>query len=332
MKQYRLLILTDHTNHSKENSLYAIADKMREHPYCKQLDIATRGIVENNSFFNEEQSDYLYVKTIKEPFVFDANGASYLRDFKKEFIDKYDLIFLRMPPPLSRSFVQFLTKTFSKQFIINNPLGIYETGTKEFLTNFSEICPPLKICKSINDIIELKKHFPIVLKPFREYAGKGIVRIDGDKVWEGNEVTTFEHFIEKKKDDKFEYLGVKFLKNVSQGDKRIVVVDGKIMGASLRLPVENSWLCNAAMGGSSNKTEITRAERNIVKTINSTLSEMGIVMYGVDTLVSDNGERVLSEINATSIGGLPQIEKLTNKPVVAEAANLIWEYFIKNKK
>jgi len=59
MKQYRLLILTDHTNHSKENSLYAIADKMREHPYCKQLDIATRGIVENNSFFNEEQSDYL---------------------------------------------------------------------------------------------------------------------------------------------------------------------------------------------------------------------------------------------------------------------------------
>ena len=48
--------------------------------------------------------------------------------------------------------------------------------------------------------------------------------------------------------------------------------------------------------------------------------------------MGDNGERVLSEINATSIGGLAQIEKLTNKPVVAEVASLIWDYFVKNKK
>jgi len=54
-------------------------------------------------------------------------------------------------------------------------------------------------------------------------------------------------------------------------------------------------------------------------------------MYGVDTLVNDEGKRVLSEINTTSIGGLPQIEAMTGQPVVEKAAGLIWDYFLKYK-
>ena len=51
-------------------------------------------------------------------------------------------------------------------------------------------------------------------------------------------------------------------------------------------------------------------------------------MYGVDTLVGDDGKRVLSEINTTSIGGLPQIAKMEGKLLVKQATNLIWEYII----
>jgi len=174
--------------------------------------------------------------------------------------------------------------------------------------------------------------FPIVLKPFREYGGNGIVRIDGDKVMEGSQETILEDFLIKYRKNPIPYLGVKFLKNVSKGDKRIVVVDGQIMGASLRLPAKDSWICNVAMGGSSNHTEVDEAEIQIVKRLHPTLSRLGVVMYGVDTLMGDNGKRVLSEINTTSIGGLPQIAKLRGEPLVEKAAGLIWNYIVTKKK
>ncbi len=88
----------------------------------------------------------------------------------------------------------------------------------------------------------------------------------------------------------------------------------------------DSWLCNVAMGGSSNIAEVDVDEQKIIRVIDPVLSKMGIVMYGVDTLVGDDGKRVLSEINTTSIGGLPQIARLMKKPLVKEATDLIWNY------
>ena len=104
------------------------------------------------------------------------------------------------------------------------------------------------------------------------------------------------------------------------------------MGASLRLPAKESWLCNVAMGGTSNFSEADEDELEIVRRVNPILSKMGIVMYGLDTLVDDDGKRVLSEINTTSIGGLPQIAKMTQQPLVEKAIDLIWAYFLTNKE
>jgi len=143
---------------------------------------------------------------------------------------------------------------------------------------------------------------------------------------------SFEEFAASYVENPIDYLAVKFLENVKQGDKRIVVVNGEILGASLRLPAENSWLCNVAMGGSSNMAEVESEEEEIIRLINPTLSDMGIVMYGVDTLVGDDGKRVLSEINTTSIGGLPQIAAMRNEPLVERAIDLIWEYYNEKKK
>ena len=55
-------------------------------------------------------------------------------------------------------------------------------------------------------------------------------------------------------------------------------------------------------------------------------------MYGIDTLVNDEGKRVLSEINTTSIGGLQSIAKLKGKPVLDETSNLLWNYIDKKKR
>jgi len=84
------------------------------------------------------------------------------------------------------------------------------------------------------------------------------------------------------------------------------------------------------LGGTSNAAEIEPEEEEIVKLVDPVLSKLGIVMYGVDTLVGDDGKRVLSEINTTSIGGLPQIAAMRNEPLLEKAIELILKYC--NKK
>lgn len=333
MKQFKLLILTDHSGHSKENSLYALAKEMAAHQYSFKVDVASRAIKENDGFFLEQNKDLeqIIVTNVDDNFSFSEGGSYFLTHSEKANLSDYDLIWLRMPPPLTPSFLNFLEDRFTNKMIVNSPKGIYETGSKAFLVNFAEYCPPMKICKSVEDIIEFKEKFPIVLKPFQEYGGKGIVKIKGNRVWEGNKEMSFHQFLEKIARNSIEYLAVKFLKNVSKGDKRIIVVNGEILGASLRLPPKDSWICNVSMGGESHHTEVDEEEIRMIKAINPILSERGVVMYGVDTLVGDDGKRVLSEINTTSIGGLPQMARFTGKPLVKEATDLIWNYYMDKK-
>ncbi len=332
MKKLKLLVLTDHSNHSAENSLYTLVQFMRLHPNCEQVDVATRGNELNGFFFIKFIPKNIFVTKVDRHFAFSSNGDAFKTNLRRSFLKDYDAVWLRMPPPLSSDFLAFLTQAFPNQLIINNPTGIYETGSKAFLLNFKDSCPPMSICTTIESIRDFKKQFPIVLKPYRDYGGKGIIRIDGDTVWDGGVKMTFKAFTNQYKEKSIPYLGVKFLKNVGQGDKRIVVVDGQIMGASLRLPAKGSWICNVAQGGTSNMAKVSEEEETIIQKINPILSKMGIVMYGVDTLVDDNGKRVLSEINTTSIGGLPQIARMEGKPLVKQATDLIWDYIIKKIK
>jgi len=331
MERLKILVLTDHSGHSRENSIYAMIPSLLKHPQVESIDIATRGEVLNNFFFERQIPKSLFVSKATENFAFTPKGDAFKKNLRREFLTEYDAVWLRLPPPLKPEFLFFLKTVFDRKVIVNDPFGIYETGSKEFLTKFEDLCPPIKICKSIEDIIGFKNQFPIVLKPFREYGGRGLVRIDGDRAWEGSEETNFSDFIEKNRNEEIEYLGVKFLKNVSEGDKRIVVVNGEIIGSSLRIPAEGSWLCNVSQGGRSVLTEVDDREREIVERVNPILSNLGIVMYGVDTLVGDDGQRILSELNTTSIGGVPQMARQSGLPLVEKTVNRIMDFIIEKK-
>jgi len=328
MEKLKLLVLTDHSNHSAENSLYAMLQSMQLHPNCGQIDIATRANPLNDFFFKNLIVKGLFVSQVDEDFAFSPEGKSFQKLVRRENINNYDAVWLRLPPPLSKPFLIFLKHKFPHHIFINDPDGIYHSGSKEFLLNFPEVCPPMELCKSIEDILAFANQFPIVLKPLRAYGGKGIVKTDGDQVWEGKNKIELKSFFDKIRNSEIEFLAVKFLKNVGNGDKRIVVVNGKIIGASLRLPAKDSWLCNVAMGGSSVAAKADEDEIKIIDRINPLLSKLGIVMYGVDTLLNDDGKRVLSEINTTSIGGVPQMEKQQGQPLVKATTDQIWKYIV----
>ena len=126
-------------------------------------------------------------------------------------------------------------------------------------------------------------------------------------------------------------LAMDYLPNVSQGDKRTIVVNKKIIGSALRMPPPESWICNIAQGGHALISAADENELRIEQEITPLLYDKGVIMYGFDTLVNDEGKRVLSEINTLSIGGLGPIEELSGLPVLKTVSSLLCEY-IEEKK
>ena len=288
--------------------------------------MVTRSHPANADFFEKCQPGPLQASRVAQDFMFYPDGQDLYKELRPVVLTDYDVVWLRLPPPFPEDLATMLLANYPQQLFINDPKGILHTGSKDFMLDFPEVCPPMQLCQSLEDIIQFKAHFAIVLKPLRAYGGQGVVRIDGDQVSSEGKDLSFAQFVRQYQAAPQPYLGVKFLKNVSLGDKRIIVIDGHIMGAALRVPAPGSWLCNVAQGGYSNVAEVDADEKAIIAVLQPALAQMGVVMYGVDTLVGDDHKRVLSEINTTSIGGLPQIAQQNGQPLVEQAVELLWQY------
>ncbi len=328
MKAYRILCLTDHSGHSQENSVYAILSELFVHQRCKEVIVASRGDEANTSFFKHYNFDEIRGTIVSSSFGYDKDGKSYYENSKVYKTADFDIVLMRLPRPMSDDFLLGLKDKFKTKIFINDPFGMISCSSKAFLLNFPELCPPIKLCHSIEDITAFTSQYDTVLKPLRDYGGRGLLKITGQIVHDGTSYHATDRYLSsiEKNIEKDGYIAMKYLENVGQGDKRLIVVGGEIMAASLRLPPDNSWLCNVALGGTSVPAEATEKEKHIVKTINPLLEDNGILIYGVDTLVGDDNTRVLSEINTLSIGGFPQSEKQTGRPIIKETLNKLIEY------
>lgn len=328
-KKYRVLVLTDHRGHSAENSIYALLRAMVQSERCASVDIASRGMAENDAFFYDlDATGGLMGAPVRADFAYDDQAYYYTRGLGPLVLTDYDFVFLRLPRPLSDAFLHWLPSVFSTQAMVNHPEGILATSTKAFLLNFPQLCPAMKLCHTLDDVLEFAAQTDLVLKPLQEYGGKGLLKIQNKQVDDGDNIYDLAAYAPQLTAllAEGDLLAMKFLKNVSQGDKRIIVVDGEIMASSLRLPAEDSWLCNVARGGTSVPTDVTPEEIDIIQTINPRLRKEGVLIYGADTLVDDNGKRVLSEVNTLSIGGFPQAEIQTGRPIVSLTIHKLFEY------
>ncbi len=328
MKKYKVLVLTDHTRHSKENSLYAILQEMILAEECDYVDVGSRGLNVNDDFFVHEKFSAIYVSRVTDQFRYDESGQSYQQEITKVNPEDYDMIILRLPRPVTDGFLVNLKSQLSNAIFINDPIGIVKCSTKAYLMNFAECCPPMKMCNSIEDVIDFSATYDLVLKPLREYGGKGLLKIvDGianDGVTDYDKMEYLLSIEDQIKSDG--YLAMQYQRNVINGDKRLLVVDGEILGASLRLPPPDSWLCNVALGGTSIGSLPTDREREIVNIVYPKLKANGILICGFDTLENDEGVRVLSEINALSIGGFPQAQRQMKKPIIKQTIDKIFNY------
>lgn len=329
--KYRILILTDHSIHSPVESIYSIARGLFQHEQCAHVHAVTRASEGSLEFFQNPRDIPLQAVAVSDSFQYSPSGRTWNQNTFQVSPQDYDVYFLRLPRSNSMHFFEKIGDLISPQKIINQPIGIIETGSKEYLLEVSQLCPPIRLCRSLEDIKQFAARFPIVVKPLNNSGGKGIIRIEGSHVWNGMEECSFPEILPLLEEGlQGGYLAMKYLKNVTQGDKRVIVVNGEIVAAALRIPAADSWLCNVSQGASSNSAEVAPEEIEMAEVLSPRLLKKGVVLYGFDTLTDDTGKRVLSEINTSCVNGIFPADLHSGKPVVKRTVQLFWEYILTN--
>ncbi len=321
-----MLVVTDHSTHTDTNSVYQLSRALLHDPRCGTVWVCSKGNQQNAAFFEGLPDADIYAPKVTEQFAFDASGSYFHHADTPLERERIDAILVRMPQPVDAAFLFSLENIVPPHQIINSPGGIVETATKAFLMEVSHLCPEPLICHTMQQALELSQQKEIVLKPMLSYGGRGIVRLSTEYCWNENERMPLDQLSSFLSDRHFPMLAMKFLKNVTQGDKRTIVANRQILGSALRLPAPGSWMCNVAQGGSAVLAEADEDELIIQEILTPILYRKGVVIFGFDTLVDDDGRRVLSEINTLSIGGLMPLQEMSGRPVLKRTAELLWNY------
>ena len=332
MKKHRVLALVDHSRHQKAESIYALLQQMKLHPACGEIHVASRGVSINEPFFWEQKGTSLQAIPVDDQFHFDPTGTLFQKDTFEIDVRTYDAVLLRMRKPNPYAFFHYLESLLSHTCLINRPSGILTCGPKSYLVNFPDLCPPSKLCFTVEEAMTFAQEIgDIVLKPQFEAGGKGLIRIMGDKVMVEREKMTLAQFLPQLQEAIGEgYLAMEFLRHNDQGDKRVLVSNGAIVGAVLRIPAKGNWLCNMSQGAQAVAAEVDEDEEAMAARLIPALKAEGVVLFGYDTLMGNHGKRVLSEINASNSQGFYPAELLSGKPVTSMAAAGLWEWIIEN--
>lgn len=334
MKNINLLIITNHNSHSKNDSIYHLTQELNKQKNTN-IYILSKGHVENDICFLSKDSEDIYTKQIDKKFNFDNRDVWFNSDFGYMKTLEFDVILIRIDRPIKNNELLNLEFIFKNKLIINSPSGINLTRSKKFLIDyFPNLCTNMTLCKNIDDVKRVFKRIPLVLKPLDDGKGNGLIKITRN-YFEYNQIKLSlkegfdylkEIFLEENS-----LLAMEYYDNITKtGDKRILIINGEIIGAFLRIPKADSWIANLDKGGIIQNVSISIEEEEIAKVLTPKLKKFGIIIYGFDTIENNNGKRTLSEINTLNVGGFNQINKYSDINILEKSASLIWKYIFKN--
>lgn len=235
------------------------------------------------------------------------NSKIELGQSKSVLLESFDLLFMRNDPPVNMSYITatyLLENIADKVLILNNPTAVRNIPEKIFaLNNFSEFMPPTLVTEDSN-IAEsfLNEHEEIVLKPLYGFGGHDIFKCTK------NDILSFQKCFEQVLEhSEAPVMLQKFLPSIREGDKRILLLDGKSIGAINRIPQGDSIKANLVMGGVATQTTITTREEEICRRVGDELNKNGVIFAGLDVIGG-----FLTEINITSPTGIRSVNRLYN--------------------
>ena len=203
-------------------------------------------------------------------------------------------ILIRQDPPFNLEYISttyILDQIKNKIKIINNPTSIRNISEKFYSARYLKFMPNTIFTQNVNIIKNFFKiNKKIILKPVHSFGGNDIHLLSKLNVKLIKKLIKKHSFI----------MCQKFLPNITRGDKRIFIINGKIVGAISRIPKKGSFLSNMGKGAKAINTNLTLIEKKIINKISNDLKKENIFFAGVDLI----DQKLSGDINVTSPTGL----------------------------
>ena len=234
---------------------------------------------------------------------FNYKNKKFFKILKKQKLEltKCEFILIRQDPPFNLEYISatyILDAIKDKVKILNNPTSIRNVSEKLYSVKFQKYMPDTIFSQNIDEIKNFfKKHKKVILKPIHSYSGNDI-----------HLLTSFNLKLIKKFIKQHDHIMCqKFIPKISEGDKRVFLINGKVCGAISRVPKKGSYLSNMSKGAKPINIKLTKIENKISKLIAKDLKKQNIFFAGIDFI----DQKLNGDINVTSPTGLKTLYDLS---------------------
>lgn len=243
-----------------------------------------------------------------------AGDPAVLGELREVDLAEWDVVWLRQDPPFDMNYItstHLLDRLAPGTLVVNDPFWVRNYPEKLLVLDFPDLTPPTTIARDLDTIKAFKeRHGDVILKPLYGNGGAGVFRLDAN---DRNLTSLHELFTGFSREP---LIVQKFLPDVSNGDKRVILVDGEPVGAINRVPAKGEVRSNMHVGGRPEKVGLSERDLEICAAIGPLLREKGQVFVGIDVI-----GRYLTEINVTSPTGIQELERFDGVNIAAK----IWE-------
>ncbi len=249
--------------------------------------------------------------------VADVEGAHFIaRDEQRVDLGDVDVVLMRQDPPFDMAYItatHILEAVSASTLVVNDPAEVRNAPEKLFVLDFPELMPPTLISRDKAEIEAFRKeHGTIVMKPLHGHGGAAVFRVTED---DPNFGSMFDLFAVTFRE---QWVVQRFLERITEGDKRIILIEGEPLGAINRVPAKGDIRSNMVRGGAAGAADLTEREREICATIGPELRRRGLILVGIDVI-----DGFLTEINVTSPTGIRAIKRLGGPDLAVATWNAI---------
>ena len=222
---------------------------------------------------------------------------------QKIFLDDCDVVLVRQDPPFNMNYITatyLLELVSNKTLILNDPKSVRDNPEKLSMFNFKNIIPPTLISKNIEQCFNFqKKYKKTIIKPLYGNGGEGISKLEGTNTLLKRKISKLISRYQQP------IVMQKYLTEIKEGDRRIILIDGEYSGSVARIPKDGSITANFHTGGIAKKVGLVRRDKRICNILKPFLKKNKLFFTGIDVIGN-----YLTEINVTSPTGIQEINRL----------------------
>lgn len=229
-----------------------------------------------------------------------------------------DVLLLRKDPPVDREFIYatYIAERAEQEgvLVVNRPHSLRDCNEKVYATAFPQCCPPVLISRDVKKLRAfVDEHQHVIFKPLDGMGGTSIFNVKAGDPNLGVILEVLNDF------GKNQVMVQRYIPEIKQGDKRILIIDGKPVDYALaRIPSEGEHRGNLAAGGRGEAQPLSDRDRWIVSQIADDLVARGLIFVGIDVI----GD-YLTEINVTSPTCIQEINRAYGLDIAGDLMNVI---------